>query len=152
MTTQRDRGGTQDPMAAGAQAWEAGYQSLMAGWQQAQEFWTSAARSWGEAAGAWMGQLSQSGGGVSAEGMEVVRELNEAAFAVAQAWMRLPLVFLGGAQPDDLQQAVTRLSQAQGRAFELWTEALSRAGGAVEATAERASGRTRGDGARAKRE
>ena len=131
MTSQRERGGTQDPMAAGAQVWESGYQSLMDGWRQAQEFWNSAAQSWGEAAGAWMGQLNRMGGGVPAGGMEVMRELNEAAFAVAQAWMRLPLTLMGGSQPEELQEAVTRLAAAQGRAYELWIEALNRASGAA---------------------
>ena len=130
MTTQRGRG-AQDPAQTGAQMWESGYQSLMDGWRQAQEFWNSAAQSWGEAAGAWMGQLNRMGGGVPAGGMEVLRELNEAAFGVAQAWMRLPLTLVGGAQPAELQEAAARLAEAQGRAYELWLEALNRAGGAV---------------------
>ena len=157
MTTPRDRSGTQDPMGAGAQVWESGYQSLMDGWRQAQEFWTTMARSWGEAAGSWMGQLNR-GGAVPPEGMDVLRELNEAAFAVAQAWMRLPLVLMGGAQPTELQETVTRLTEAQGRAYELWIEALGRAGGTATGaargaaeTAERATRRT-GEGGDGKRE
>jgi hypothetical protein len=145
-------------MRAGAQVWEAGYQSLMDGWRQAQEFWTSMARTWGESAGVWMGQLNRGGSGVPAEGMDIMRELNEAAFAVAQAWMRLPFVLIGGAQPNELQEAITRLTEAQGRAYELWLEGLSRAGGAaagatrsVAETAERATRRA-GEGGDGKRE
>ena len=153
MTTQRGGGGGgQDPMQAGAQMWEAGYRSLMDGWRQAQEFWTTAARSWGEVAGAWMGQYGRTAEGTTGDSMAVMRELQEAAFAVAQAWMRLPLVLAGGTQSNELQEAVTRLTEAQGRAYQLWIEAFGRAGGATldaaggaaratEQAAERASGR-----------
>ena len=82
-----------------------GYQQLMEGWKQAQDFWSNVARTWGGAAGGWMQQ-----GSASSESMNVMRELNEAAFAVAQAWMRLPLVLMGGAQPTELQEAATRLT------------------------------------------
>jgi hypothetical protein len=75
----------------------------------------------------------------SDESMDVLRELNEAAFAVAQAWMRLPLVLVGGAQPNELQEATSRLTQAQGRAYQLWLEALSRAGSGVAGTARQAA-------------
>jgi hypothetical protein len=109
---------------AGSQLFEAGYQSLFDGWRQAQEFWNGVARSWGGAAGAWMGQNNQP----MSQSMDVLRELNEAALSVAQAWMRLPLVLMGGAQPGELQDATTRLTQAQGRAYQLWLEALSRTG------------------------
>ena len=126
MTTQRGSGGGQDPVRSGAQLYEAGYQALFEGWRQAQEFWNGVARTWGGAAGAWAQP-----GGRSNETMDVMRELNEAAFAVAQAWMRLPLTLMGGSQPEELQEAVTRLAAAQGRAFELWMEALNRASGAV---------------------
>lgn len=125
MTSQRERGaGAQDPMRAGAQMWEAGYQQLFEGWKQAQEFWNGVARSWGGATGAWMQP-----GAASGESMDVIRELNEAAFNVAQAWMRMPLVLMGGANPTDLQDAITRLTQAQGRAYQLWLEAAGRMGG-----------------------
>jgi hypothetical protein len=124
MTSQRsDRPGTPDPMRAGAQPWEAGRQSLFDGQRQAQEFWNTMTRSWGEVTGAWLGQFSRSG-----KSIEVLRELQEAAFATAQAWMRLPLVLVGGAQPGELRDAVTRLTQAQGRAYQLWLEALKGTG------------------------
>src|SRR5437762_3159043 len=102
MTSQRgERSGAAEPMAAGVQMWEAGYRSLLDGWQQAQEFWGSMARSWGEVAGAWMGQAQSPR---MEEGMTVMRELQEAAFAVAQAWMRLPLSLTGAARPEELQE------------------------------------------------
>jgi hypothetical protein len=124
MATRSGSGGTPDPMRAGAQMWEAGYQSLFEGWRQAQEFWNSMARSWGGVAGSWMGGLP-----AAEPGMAAMRELNEAAFAVGQAWMRLPLVMMGGADPSELQDAITRLTEAQGRAYQLWMSALSSAGG-----------------------
>ena len=128
MTSQRGReSGDADPMRGGTQLFDAGYQSLFEGWKQAQEFWSGVARSWGGTAGAWMGQLNT---GASAENMAVVRELQEASLAVAQAWMRLPFTLMSGAGPTELQEASTRLSEAQGRAYQLWLEALSRAGGA----------------------
>lgn len=105
----------------GAQIWETGYQSLFEGWHQAQEFWNNAARSWGEGTGAWLEQFSRPGAN-----LEVVRELQEATIAVAQAWMRLPLVLTGGARLEDLQNAVTQLTKTQGRAYQLWLEALQR--------------------------
>jgi hypothetical protein len=108
-------------MQAGAQMWEASYQALFEGWRQAQEFWNNMARSWGEVTGAWLGQSTR-----SRESVEVLHELQEGAFAVAQAWMRLPLLLVGGAQPEELQDAVAQLTQAQGRAYQLWLEALKR--------------------------
>ncbi len=114
-----------------SQMWEAGAKSLAEGWRQAQEFWNTAARSWGEMAGTWTRQLPQAGPGVSAEAATAWRELQEAAFAVGQAWMRLPLLFAAGGQPSELQDAVTRLTQAQGRAYKLWVEALKAAGTAA---------------------
>src|SRR3712207_7046188 len=111
MTSQRGSSGGQDPMRAGSQLFEAGYQQLFEGWKQAQEFWNGMARTWGGAAGAWMQQ-----GAGSNESMEVLRELNESALAVAHAWMRMPMVMMGGANPTELQEAITRLTQAQGRA------------------------------------
>ncbi len=113
-----------------SQMWEAGAKSLAEGWRQAQEFWNNAARSWGELAGTGMRQPAPPGPTMSAEAMAAWRELQEAAFAVAQAWMRLPLLFAGGGQPSELQEAVTRLAQAQGRAYKLWMEALKAAGAA----------------------
>ena len=113
------------------QMWEQGARSLTEGWQQAQAFWNNVARSWGEVAASWMSQVPRGGAGVSSEGLAVWRELNEAAFAVGQAWMRLPLVLSTGAQPTELQAAVTRLTEAQGRAYKLWTEALSKMGEAA---------------------
>ena len=138
MTSQRGDSGSQDPMQAGQQMFEAGYQQLMEGWRQAQEFWNGVARSWGGAASAWTQQTA-----VSSESAEVLRELNEAAFAVAQAWMRMPLVLMGGAQANELQEATTRLTQAQGRAYQLWLQALSGAGGAAAGTARQAARETR---------
>ena len=146
MTSQRGSGsgsGGQDPGRAGSQLFETGYQQLFEGWRQAQEFWNGVARSWGGATGAWMQQ-----GTGSQESMDVLRELNEAAFAVAQAWMRLPMAMFGGAQPNELQEATSRLTQAQGRAYQLWLEALSRTGASAgraagEASREMDTGRNR---------
>ncbi len=119
--------------------WEAGSKALFDGWRQAQEFWNSAARSWGEVASAWLGQFGRPGQPESAESAAVLRELQESAFAVGQAWMRLPLVLATGRPPQELQEAMTRLTQAQGRAYQLWLEALTRAGAcAAGATAEAA--------------
>jgi hypothetical protein len=131
-------GGTPGSQATpqAAQAWEAGQRALMDGWRQGQEFWTNAARSWGEVATSWMAQLGRPGSGAPSEAVGIVRELQEAAFAAGMAWMRLPLVLAGGAPPAELQEAVTRLTQAQGRAYQLWGEALSRA------TAAATSGRS----------
>jgi hypothetical protein len=134
MTSQRGSTGGQDPMRAGSQLFEAGYQQLFEGWKQAQEFWNGMARTWGGAAGAWMQQ-----GAGSNESMEVLRELNESALAVAQAWMRMPMVMMGGANPTELQEAITRLTQAQGRAYQLWLEALSRTGSSAAGTARQAA-------------
>lgn len=135
MTSQRGSGsGNPDPVRAGSQMFEAGYQQLFEGWRQAQDFWNGVARSWGGTTGAWM----QPGAG-NQESMDVLRELNEAALAVAQAWMRLPMALLGGAQPNELQDATSRLTQAQGRAYQLWLEALSRTGMTVGDVAQQAA-------------
>jgi hypothetical protein len=134
MTSQRGSTGGQDPMRAGSQLFEAGYQQLFEGWKQAQEFWNGMARTWGGAAGAWMQQ-----GAGSNESMEVLRELNESALAVAQAWMRMPMAMMGGANPTELQEAITRLTQAQGRAYQLWLEALRRSGSSAAGTARQAA-------------
>jgi hypothetical protein len=132
MTSQRERSaGAPDPMQAGNQMFQAGYQQLLDGWKQAQEFWNGVARTWTGTTNMWMPQ-----GPGSTESMDVLRELNESAFAVAQAWMRMPLAMMNGAaNPSELQDAVTRLTQAQGRAYQLWTEALSRTGAAAAGTA-----------------
>jgi hypothetical protein len=108
--------------------WEAGARSLSEGWQQAQSFWNTVARSWSEAAGTMMGQLPRSGPAMSSEALAAWRELNVAAFAVGQAWMRLPLALSSGALPAELQAAVTRLTEAQGRAYKLWIEAIQKMG------------------------
>jgi len=110
------------------QMWETGSRSLLEGFRQAQEFWNSTARSLGEVAGAWTAQLPRSGSGISAEGAAALRELHEAAFAAGQAWMRLPLALATGASPTELSDAISRLTQAQGKAYKLWMEALVRAG------------------------
>ena len=110
-----------------AQMWEAGARSMTEGWRQAQEFWNNAARSWGDLAGAWLRQVPGAPS-VSGESQAVLRELQEAAFAVGQAWMRLPLVLTSGAAPGEMQEAITRLTQAQGRAYQLWMQALKATG------------------------
>lgn len=154
MTSQQGNQGREatDAMRAGAQMWEAGYRSLMEGWRQSQEFWSNMARGMGQAGEAWMGQMNRAGQGASRESMDVLRELQEAALAVAQAWMRLPLALMGGAQPGELQDAFSRLAQAQGHAYQLWLEALGQAGGAAagatgataNATTQTAQNATRG--------
>ncbi|MGH7334737.1 MAG: hypothetical protein ACREKS_18720 [Candidatus Rokuibacteriota bacterium] len=123
MTTQ----GGGDPRDQMTKMWEAASRSLGEGLRQTQEFWSKAAQGWGEMTGAWISQLNRSGQAMPSESMVVVRELQEASFAVAQAWMRLPMVLAGGAQPRELQEAVTRLAEAQGRAYRLWMDALARA-------------------------
>ena len=114
---------TADP----SQIWQASYEALLDGWQQAQNFWTSAAQNWGRMAGKGLGQT-----GISDDITTVLRELQEATFAVSQAWMRLPLLLSNGAKPEELQEAFTRLTQAQGRAYQLWTEAMRTMGGIGE--------------------
>jgi hypothetical protein len=123
MTTQ----GSPDPRDQMTQMWEAACRSLNDGLRQTQEFWNKAAQSLGDVTGAWIGQFNRSGQGLSGENMAIIRELQEASFAVAQAWMRLPMVLAGGAQPAELQEAMTRLTQAQGRAYQVWMDALTRA-------------------------
>ena len=110
------------------QMWETGSRSLLEGFRQAQEFWNNTARSLGEVTGAWTAQLPRAGAGISAEGAAALRELHEAAFAAGQAWMRLPLALATGASPTELSEAISRLTQAQGKAYKLWMEALVRAG------------------------
>lgn len=116
--------------------WETGSQSLLEGFRQAQEFWNNAARSWGEVAGAWTAQLPRAGSagpGVSAEGAAALRELHEAAMAAGVAWMRLPMALATGASPTELSEAITRLTQAQGKAYKLWMDAFVRAGDTLRA-------------------
>jgi hypothetical protein len=116
--------------------WETGSRSLLEGFRQAQEFWNSAARSWGEVAGAWTAQMPRASGGlpgVSADGAAALRELHEAALAAGVAWMRLPLALATGASPTELSDAITRLTQAQGKAYKLWMDALVRAGDTLRA-------------------
>ncbi|HKZ06207.1 MAG TPA: hypothetical protein VJU81_12120 [Methylomirabilota bacterium] len=116
--------------------WETGSRSLLEGFRQAQEFWNSAARSWGEVAGAWTAQMPRAGSGVpgvSSDGAAALRELHEAALAAGVAWMRLPVVLATGASPTELSEAITRLTQAQGKAYKLWMDALVRAGDTVRA-------------------
>ena len=110
------------------QMWEAGARSLGEGWQQAQAFWNTVARSWSEAASAMMGQAPRSAPTMSSEALATWRELTEAAFAVGQAWMRLPLALSSGAPPAELNAAITRLTEAQGRAYKLWMEAIAKMG------------------------
>jgi hypothetical protein len=116
-----------DPAAQVSQMWESGYKALADGMRQAQEFWSNAARTWGEMSGAWLGQLSRDAPGLPTETSAMLRELQEASFAVGQAWMQLPLVLAAGAQPKELQDAITRLTRAQGRAYQLWMDAVGRA-------------------------
>src|SRR5262245_35513444 len=90
------------------QTWEAAAKSLTDGWRQAQDFWNNVARSWADVASTWMSQLPQAGAPMSpmsGEATAAWRELQEAAFAVGQAWMRLPLVLSTGGQPSELQEA-----------------------------------------------
>lgn len=132
MTTQRQSGASgRDPTRPGMQMWESGYQSLFEGWKQTQDFWNGMARSWGEVSGAWMQQWNR--GAEANQGTELLRELQEAAFEVAQSWLRLPMALAGGASPDELQAAITRLTQAQGRAYQMWLESLGRLGGNTSA-------------------
>jgi hypothetical protein len=111
--------------------WEAGARALGEGWRQGQEFWNNVARNWADAAQAWLGQLPRSGQGVPVETLAVWRELHEAAFAAGQAWMRLPMALASGGSPAELQEAVIRLTEAQGRAYRIWTEAIQKMGEAA---------------------
>jgi len=120
MTTEPGKSSAQQAQ----QMWEAGARSLGEGCQQAQTFWNTVARNWSEAAGAMLGQIPRTAPTTSSEALATWRELNEAAFSVGQAWMRLPLVLSSGAPPSELQAAITRLTEAQGRAYKLWMEAI----------------------------
>lgn len=112
----------------GSQIWDAAYSSLLDGQRQAQEFWSNAARSWGEMAGSWFGGRPEAERNRLDEGINVLRELNEATMAVAMAWMRLPLILAGNADRSELQDAISRLTSAQGRAFQLWIDSINRMG------------------------
>jgi hypothetical protein len=114
-----------NPGPPGADLWEAGARALADGFRQSQEFWNGVARNWGEATSAWMGQFQT---GRTEQSDALFRELQEAAFAVGQAWMRLPMVLASGGRPTELEQAIQRLGEAQGRAYQMWMEALTRAG------------------------
>lgn len=117
-----------DPGPRGTEMWDAAYRSLLEGQRQAQEYWSNAARSWGEMAGSLFSARSGENSGRIEEGLDLLRELNEATMAVAMAWMRLPLILVGNADRSELQDAVSRLTQAQGRAFQLWIDSLNRMG------------------------
>lgn len=112
----------------GGQIWDAAYNSLLEGQRQAQEFWSNAARSWGEMAGSWFGGRPDAERNRLDEGINVLRELNEATMSVAMAWMRLPLILAGNADRSELQDAISRLTSAQGRAFQLWIDSINRMG------------------------
>lgn len=118
--------GPPDPKVDPKQMMEAGARALADGLKQAQEFWTQAAKSWGEAAGAWVGQFGRPAPSPTEEANRVLREISEASFAVGQAWMRLPMSLMIGAPPAELQAALTRLMEAQARAYQLWIDLLSR--------------------------
>lgn len=121
MTTE----GAPDPR----QVMEAGARAMSEGLKQAQDFWTQAAKNWSEAAAAWASQFARPAQSPSGEATAVLREISEASFAVSQAWMRLPVSLLMGAPPAELQAALTRLVQAQARAYQLWIEFLARSAG-----------------------
>jgi hypothetical protein len=125
----------QNPGPPGAEMWEAGARALADGWRQSQDFWSTVARNWGEAAGAWMGQFQT---GRTDDSQALIRELQETAFAVGQAWMRLPFVLASGARPTELEDAIRRLGEAQGRAYKMWMETLTRA--TAQGTATRKAG------------
>ena len=80
--------------------------------------------------------MAQATTGAAAENTAVLRELQEASLAVAQAWMRLPFTLMTGAGPAELQEAATRLTEAQGRAYQLWLEALGRGAGVARESEE----------------
>ncbi len=121
--------GAPDPKATPdpKQMMEAGARALADGLKQAQDFWMQAAKGWGEAAGAWMGQFARPAATPTEEASRVLREISEASFAVGQAWMRLPMSLTIGAPPAELQAALTRLMESQGRAYQLWIDFLNRA-------------------------
>jgi hypothetical protein len=95
-------------------AWESGGRSLAEGWAQAQDFWSGVARSWGEAVGLWVGQPPWA---QRRESVTPLREVHEAAVAVVQAWLRLPLALTGPAVILDFQRALLRLAEANARLY-----------------------------------
>ena len=107
------------------QLWEAGARALSDGLRQAQEFWSQAARGFTEAAGTVMGQVTPPPS-PSVDAARILRELQEASLAVSQAWVRLPFALMAGTPPTELQDTLTRLMRAQGHAYQLWIEFLSR--------------------------
>ena len=107
---------------------EAGARAMADGLKQAQDFWTQAAKSMADVAGAWTSQLGRPAPSPTDEAAAVLREISEASLAVSQAWMRLPLSLMTGAPPVEIQAALTRLMQAQARAYQLWIEFLARGG------------------------
>jgi hypothetical protein len=109
-----------------SQMWEAGARALSDGIRQAQEFWSQAARGWTEAAGGATGQVASPPPNPSADTARIVRELQDASLAVSQAWIRLPFALMAGAPPTELQETLTRLMRAQGHAYQLWIEFLTR--------------------------
>ena len=111
------------PIESVRDAWESGGRSLSDALVQAQEFWNSVARSWGESLGLWLGQppLAQRQDSTAA-----LRELQEAALGLAQAWFRLPLVLTGPAAAIDFQRALLRLIEANARLSPLWPQPLTR--------------------------
>jgi hypothetical protein len=108
-----------------SQRWEAGARALSDGLRQAQEFWSQAARGWTETAGNVMGQVAPPPS-PSAEAARILRELQDASLAVSQAWIRLPFALMAGAPPTELQDTLTRLMRAQGHAYQIWIEFLTR--------------------------
>ncbi len=117
--------GTSGPQPVN-EMWEAGARALSEGLRQAQEFWSQAARGWTEATGSVLRQVAPPAD-PSVEAARVLRELQEASLAVSQAWMRLPFALMSGAAPAELQDTLTRLMRAQGHAYQLWIEFLTRA-------------------------
>jgi hypothetical protein len=128
-TTERNRPDLPDPLESMRKTWEAGQQSLAESWAQTQDFWNSVARNWGEAAGAW---LRQPPGGQPQETSAVLRELSEATFAAGEAWLRLPLLLVGGVTIAQLQKTASRLTEAHARALRLWLDTVTSATRAPE--------------------
>jgi hypothetical protein len=119
---ERSRMGGPQPIEAVRDTWESGQRSVSEAWLQAQDVWSSVARSWGESLGLWLGAPS---GGHLGEGTAALRELQEAALAGAQAWMRLPLAWTGTGL-SEFQQAIVRLMNARARAHQVWLQSLAR--------------------------
>jgi hypothetical protein len=101
-------------------AWQTGQESLAESWRQAQVLWNNVAANWGEAAGMLMRQTRD-----RSQETAALRELQDAALAAGQAWLRLPTVLVGGAPATELPQAINRLAEAQGRALRVWLGTLT---------------------------